>query len=175
MNLKTITDLYRHMEWADAAVWAAVLASENGTVDAKLRQYLNHLHLVQHAFLRSWRGELREAPYPTFDDARSLMSWGRSYYTEVFLHLTTLSDQQLSQLMPAPWLEMVEHKLGHAPRPTTVADTLLQVALHSTYHRGQINARLREAGGEPPLVDYLIWVWFGKPAPTWPPDMPNQS
>ena len=42
-----------------------------------------------------------------------------------------------------------------------------QVASHSTYHRGQVNARLREVGGTPPLVDYIAWIWFGRPAPNW--------
>ena len=37
---------------------------------------------------------------------------------------------------------------------------------HSTYHRGQVNARLREIGAEPPLVDYIAWLWFDRPAPT---------
>lgn len=171
MNLEALTDLYRHMEWSDASVWAAVLASENGPADAKLRQYLNHLHLVQHSFLRVWRGEPREAPYPSFDDAQALMSWGRSYYPEVFSYLTAMSDEQISELMPVPWATMVEQRLGRAPHTTTVGDTLLQVALHSLYHRGQINARLREVGGEPPLIDYLVWLWLGKPAPTWPPDL----
>ena len=44
----------------------------------------------------------------------------------------------------------------------------MQVALHSTYHRGQINARIRELGGEPPLTDFIAWVWAGKPQPSWP-------
>jgi len=41
------------------------------------------------------------------------------------------------------------------------------VALHSLYHRGQVNARLREVGGTPPLVDYIAWLWFGRPAAEW--------
>jgi uncharacterized damage-inducible protein DinB len=49
----------------------------------------------------------------------------------------------------------------------TLAETMLQVASHSTYHRGQVNARLRELAGEPPLVDYIAWIWFGRPAPEW--------
>lgn len=168
MNLKALTDLYRHMEWSDALVWTAVLESENGPADAKLREYLNHLHLVQHSFLRGWRGDLSEAPTLSFDDAQALMSWARSYYSEIFSYLSTLSDEQVSELMPETWAKMVEEKLGRAPEATTVGDTLLQVTLHSLYHRGQINARLREVGGAPPLVDYLIWLWFGKPAPSWP-------
>jgi uncharacterized damage-inducible protein DinB len=44
---------------------------------------------------------------------------------------------------------------------------MFQVTSHSTHHRGQVNARLRALGGEPPLVDYIAWVWFGKPAADW--------
>lgn len=170
MNMNTLTDLYRHMEWADAAVWASVLASEGGREDTKIREYLHHLHVVQRAFLRAWRGEPRETPYPDFDDAPSLMSWGRTYYGEAFAHLKTLNDEQTAEPLPVPWASMVERMLGHAPETTTVGETVLQVALHTLYHRGQINARLREVGGEPPLVDYIAWVWLGRPAPNWPSD-----
>jgi uncharacterized damage-inducible protein DinB len=168
MNTNSLTDLYRHMEWADAAVWTSVLACESGPTDAKLREYLYHLHLVQRAFLRTWRGEPGETPYPTFDDAHSLMLWGRTYYGEAFTHLESLSDENLSEPMPVAWAAMVERRLGHAPEKTTIGETALQVALHSLYHRGQINARLRDAGGEPPLVDYIAWIWLGRPAAAWP-------
>ena len=156
------------MEWADATVWKAVLASESGQTDAKLREYFHHLHVVQRAFLRMWRNDLRETPYPTFDDAQSLMLWGRSYYSEAFDHLSTLSDERLSEPMPLPWASMVEERLGRAPEISTIGETALQVALHSLYHRGQINARLKNVGGEPPLVDYIAWIWLGRPAADWP-------
>lgn len=168
MNINSLTDLYRHMEWADATVWKAVLASESGQTDAKLREYFHHLHVVQRAFLRMWRNDLRETPYPTFDDAQSLMLWGRSYYSEAFDHLSTLSDERLSEPMPLPWASMVEERLGRAPEISTIGETALQVALHSLYHRGQINARLKNVGGEPPLVDYIAWIWLGRPAADWP-------
>jgi uncharacterized damage-inducible protein DinB len=167
MDINTLTDLYRHMEWADASVWAAVIASESGRSDAKLREYLHHAHVVQRAFLRAWRGEPREAPYPTFDDTSSLMLWGQTYYGEVFAHLGNLNDEKVSEPMPVPWATMVEQRLGRRPETTTIGETVLQVALHSLYHRGQINARLREVGGEPPLVDYIAWVWLGRPEADW--------
>jgi uncharacterized damage-inducible protein DinB len=168
MDISALADLYRHMEWADAAVWVSVLASESGQTDAKLRAQLYHLHVVQRAFLRTWRGEPREAPYPTFDDTRALMPWARSYYAEAFTHLEALSDEKVSESLSVPWAMMVEQQLGRAPETTTVGETVLQVALHSMYHRGQINARLRELGGEPPLIDYIAWVWLGRPAAGWP-------
>jgi uncharacterized damage-inducible protein DinB len=168
VNTSDFNDLYKHMEWADAAVWTAVLAAASAQTDSKLREVFYHLHVVQRAFLRIWRNEPRETPYPTFDDTPSLMQWGRSYYTEAYAHLATLSDEQVAHPMVMPWASMVEQRLGRPPAETTVGDTVLQVALHSLYHRGQVNARLREVGGEPPLVDYIAWIWMGKPAPAWP-------
>jgi uncharacterized damage-inducible protein DinB len=37
----------------------------------------------------------------------------------------------------------------------TVAEILLQVLLHGAYHRGQIAADVRAAGGEPALTDLI--------------------
>jgi len=156
------------MEWADAAVWTSVLASEVGQNDAKLREYIFHLHVVQRAFLRTWRNEPLATEAPTFDDAQSLMQWGRASCGEALAYLGTLSDEKLSEPMVLPWADMVAKRLGKEPAPTRIGETVLQVALHSTYHRGQINARLREVGGAPPLVDYIAWVWLGRPAANWP-------
>jgi uncharacterized damage-inducible protein DinB len=168
LNTHTLSDLFQHMEWADAAMWTAVLAAPSAATDAKLQEYLYHLHMVQRAFLRVWRGEPRADPYPTFRDAPSLRQWGRSYYGEAGAHLAGLSDAEVAQPLPVPWAAMVEQRLGRAPEVTTIGETALQVALHSLYHRGQVHARLREVGGEPPLVDYIAWVWLGRPAPVWP-------
>lgn len=168
MNIKTLTDLYRHMEWADAAVWTAALASQSGRADDKLRDALYHLHMVQYAFLRMWRGEARETPYPTFTEAPSLMLWGQAYYAEAFAYLATLDDEMVASPLPVPWAEMVEKRLGRKPEVTTVGETVLQVVLHSQYHRGQVNARLRAVGGEPPLVDFIAWAWMGRPVAAWP-------
>ena len=137
-------------------------------MDANLRERLSHLHIVQHAFLRTWRGEPRDAPYPTFDDTMSLAAWAKTYHRGVLAHLQSLADEHVARPMPVPWVEHVEKRLGRSPGVTTVGDTMLQVILHSTYHRGQINTRLRELGGTPPLVDYIAWIWFGRPVAEWP-------
>ncbi len=42
-----------------------------------------------------------------------------------------------------------------------VRDTLTHVFLHSHYHRGQIVHMIREAGGEPPYIDFIESVRKG--------------
>lgn len=167
MSVNSLTDLYQHMEWADAKVWASVISSENAEKDSKLYEYFYHLHIAQYAFLRAWRGEPRETPYPKFDNSKDLMLWGKAYYSELFEHLKAVTDEKLLEVMLLSWATMVEKRLGVAPQNTTLNDTMLQVALHSQYHRGQINTRLREVGVEPPLVDYIAWVWLGRPTASW--------
>ena len=167
MNLSTLKDLYHHMEWADALVWRALLSSSDAPVDKKLPEYFYHLHLVQWAWLRAWRGEPRDTPFPTFEDARALMLWGRTYYREILPHLDNLTDEKISETMQLPWADIVERELGRAPESISTAETMLQIPLHSLYHRGQINARLRAVGGEPPRVDYIVWAWLGRPEADW--------
>lgn len=167
MNLKTLIDLYQHMEWADVLVWRAVLSSSDAGADEKLREYFYHFHLVQWAWLGAWRGETRDTPFPTFEDTRAVMLWGQKYYSEIFIHFENLTDEKLSETMQLPWAEIVERELGRIPEVISVGETMLQIPLHSLYHRGQINARLRAVGGEPPRVDYIVWVWLGRPAAEW--------
>jgi len=61
----------------------------------------------------------------------------------------------------------MEKQYGHRPEDTTMRETMHQVVLHSTYHRGQVAAYLRTLGGEPPLTDYIAWLWAGRPAAEW--------
>jgi hypothetical protein len=135
LSKETVTELYRHMEWADARQWTAVLASEPAHSDAKLRDYLFHMHMVQRAFLRVWRNEARELNFPTFKESREMIDWARSYYAEIFDHLSEMPADIFSEQCNLPWAGMVEKQLGYSPSGTTVCETVLQVVLHSTYHR----------------------------------------
>ena len=166
-QLEILRDLYRHMEWADAAVWKAVLAHPAAASDDRTLKLLHHLHLVQHSFARVWRGEPRETPYPEFTEAPAMMRWGRAWFPVAYAHLAAIGDDSLPSPMVVPWSTLVGRKLGRTPGVTTLGDTILQVAMHSQYHRAQVNARLKELGGKPPLVDYIGWIWYGKPGAEW--------
>jgi len=164
--LDMVRDLVRHMEWADAVVWRAVLASETARADEKVRGWLHHIHRTQSAFFSLWTGgefERMEA-----SDAEELHRRGRARHAEIGALLATLTEERLDLPLPMPWAQRFTEPFGITAAQPTTGETFLQIALHSTYHRGQVNARLRALGLEPPLTDYIAWVWLGRPSPEWP-------
>lgn len=164
----TLRELFRHMEWADAVVWAAVCAHAEAFDDAALRERLHHLHLVQHAFLQVWQGDSSGPQIGGFAESASLLRWAGQYYKDVAAHFDALDSRDLSQPVSVPWTGMFESRLGRKAAVPTLGETMLQVVLHSTYHRGQVNTHLRQFGIEPPLTDFIAWIWMGKPQPLWP-------
>ena len=168
-SLDTLRELMRHMEWADASVWRAVLAHPPAVQDERLRILLQHLHGVQRAFLAMWTGKPLDSVMsdPAVVDLVAEERIVRAYYQELHPTVAGFDDTTLQRPIVSPGLEHYEQQMGRRFDIPTLAETMLQVASHSTYHRGQANARLREVGGEPPLVDYIAWIWFGRPAPDW--------
>ena len=168
VSLDTLRELMQHMEWADACVWRALLAHPGAFEDTRLRDLLLHLHGVQRGFLAVWTArpldpQLAQAAW----DPSAAQAAVRSYYTDLYAVIASFDEATLERQIVMPGLEPYEQKLNRRFDAPTLAETMLQVATHSTYHRGQVNARLRAAGGEPPLVDYIAWIWFGRPAAEW--------
>jgi uncharacterized damage-inducible protein DinB len=44
----------------------------------------------------------------------------------------------------------------------TLGDILQHLVLHSAYHRGQVNMLIRQAGGQPAMIDYIGFAREGK-------------
>jgi uncharacterized damage-inducible protein DinB len=164
LPLDALRELYRHMEWADATVWRALLAHPPAARDDRLRNLLLHLHTVQRAFLDVWTGQPLAFPNrDDFPDVAAVQRWSQPTYAAAHRFLQSLDPDALGRPVILPWSAQLTAKFGRVPETPTLAETIFQVTSHSTYHRGQVNARLREIGGEPPLVDYIAWIWFGRP------------
>lgn len=158
-------ELYRHQEWADAVVWRAVTASDAASNDKRVRDLLAHLHMTQHAFFARWtEGEFKYRDAASFTTAREVLDYARDYHSSVHTFVDGVRVEMLETPMPMPWAA----RFKKDPVVTTLRETLMQVPMHSTYHRGQANARLRELGVDPPLTDYIAWIWLGRPQPAWP-------
>lgn len=168
VTASALQQLIRHMEWADAAVWRAVLERQESHTDPITRTRLHHIHTVQRVYLGIWRGEpLELVDESAFPDLASICAWGRDYHVEATVYASSLDAADLEQTVEFPWAAQLAGRWGEIG-PVTLAESVLQVTSHSTYHRGQVNARLRELGGEPPLVDFVAWLWQRRPAADWP-------
>lgn len=163
-----LLELTAHMEWADALVWGTALQSGPARADERVRGLLHHLHTVQRAFTAIWQGAQPDlVSVSSFADLPAMGAWGRDGHAQLAAFLSSADDAALARIVKLPWAGRAIERPDAVAHPT-LAETARQVALHSMHHRGQINARLRELGAEPPLVDYIAWIWRGRPAPPWP-------
>ncbi|MEZ5293022.1 MAG: DinB family protein [Vicinamibacterales bacterium] len=167
-----LLELAAHMEWADALVWSTTLQSGPARADERVKGWLHHMHTVQLAFPAIWRGgQPQLVSVASFTDMPALGAWGRGAHAGFQSFLVSADDAALAATIKLPWAGRAIERPDAVAHPT-LAETARQVAMHTMHHRGQVNARLRELGAEPPLVDYIAWIWRGRPAPPWPRNIP---
>jgi len=159
--------LLLHMQWADSLIWKAVLSLAALQQDQRMRERLYHLHSTQWAYLQVWRGEqIRVPELATFPNLQSLGVWARDYHRELARYAEALQEAALSRSIEFPWAAQLVKRFGGVS-PATLAETVLQIVLHTTHHRGQVASRLRAVESEPPMIDFIAWVWMGRPAAVW--------
>lgn len=167
MDGREFRSLLTHMEWADARTWRVARGLPAAQTDERMRWLLHHLHLVQSVYLQAWRGDpFVVSELASYPDLQAIEAWARPFYPSAAAFAGSLDDAQLGKVMDYPWTDLIMKQFGSVV-PSTLSESAWQVFSHTTYHRGQVATRLRELGGEPPLVDFLVWVWGGKPAPDW--------
>jgi len=167
-ELNNISLMFHHMEWADAKVWQSVLKLSSANSDSGLRKLLCHIHNVQRAFFYIWSKQPLEFSKETdFSELLDIAKWGYEYHSLVNEYLNSINENELNKIIEIPWSNQFEKIIGRKPENLTLAETMLQFIMHSTYHRGQVNARLRDLGGEPQLIDFIAWIWQRKPGAVW--------
>jgi uncharacterized damage-inducible protein DinB len=152
--------LMAHAEWANAVffhAWAKSPAREH----EEMRRRVGHVVGVQDGFLAVLHGKdpgrPPEGPPPTFDALRNRAIESHKNLRSV---AGSLSADALSRRVQIPWFP-------EPPCIITVAEALVQVAMHTQHHRGQLMTRLKDFGGEPRNVDWIIWLWKGRPEGRW--------
>ncbi|HWR01440.1 MAG TPA: DinB family protein [Chlorobaculum sp.] len=155
-------------EWADAVVFSAIMGNPQAEQDDSVLKRLRHIHLVQKVFLDVWQQSPINPTETQSLDIAALLGFARQVHQNTRLFNDTLSLAELDRMVELPWSRQVSQKLGFETANPTLGQTLVQVFAHSSYHRGQVNARLRELGIEPPMTDFIAWVWGHKPVPAWP-------
>jgi uncharacterized damage-inducible protein DinB len=154
-------DLLAHQFWADAEHWRSLESHPGALDDDAIRKRLYHIHIVQRAFLHIVKRERMQLKKPEeFLDMMALKQWAIDYQTNASEYFQTLTDEKLSETVLIPWFK-------EPPLTISVGHALTQAAMHRHYHRAQNATRLRELGGDPPLTDFIAWLWKNKPIAKW--------
>jgi uncharacterized damage-inducible protein DinB len=158
--LPFLGDLMAHAEWANAVffhIWDKSPARDH----EDLRRRIGHIVGVQQGFLSVLRGEAPsrppDGPPPPLEALKARAVAG---HTGLRDYVAALQPDGLTRTVQIPWFP-------DPPCVITVAEALVQVAMHTQHHRGQCMTRLKDYGGEPKNVDWIIWLWKQKPAARW--------
>lgn len=143
--------LLEYNAWANAATLASL---RQGPAPAKAQAWMAHIVGAE----RLWLARLRQEPptMPVWPDldldacaaelARLLPDWMR--------YLEELDEDGLA--------DGVAYRNSKGEFWTSTAgDILTHMVVHGGYHRGQIAAAVREAGGEPAYTDFIHAVRTG--------------
>src|SRR5579871_5531330 len=151
--------LFAYNRWADRRILDAcrTLTAEQYAAEpapgwSSVRSSLVHIAVVTDGWLRVLAGEpvesaATEAELPTVDDAARLLE---------------RADRTLADLLPAlsPEQLATPRTLRGRGRSAILPPwaVLRHIVNHSTYHRGQVAAKLKRLGVEPPATDLFFWV-----------------
>jgi uncharacterized damage-inducible protein DinB len=158
MMLELLRDLFQYQAYADAAMLTAVRRHDAAARDETLLTLLHHI-LIAHRF---WIHMTQGLPFsPDAErEVPELDVLARRYRETQALErewLVRIGEPDLTRTVEARALP---------GRSIPVSDALVQVCLHSQGHRAQCAARLRQLGGEPPPLDFILWS-HERPAPAW--------
>ncbi len=157
-----LQELFAHQHWADAEHWRAFENHSGALRDKALYERLHHIHTVQHAFLwitgpRTQGFEYRKVT--EFGDPAALKNYAQQGLADL--------DERLKSAPPDALEEGIEIAWFTPPLRIIRRHALMQVAMHSHYHRGQNATRFRELGGVPPTTDFISWLRNGQPHAAW--------
>ena len=143
--LETIRQLFAHDAWANTRIL-------NATTHQKALNLLTHLLVSEQIWLLRIRGEdtsgINKSPELNATDCVKLADENRKSIAEL---LASLSEERLSSKV------IYKNFKGHEFQ-TPLGEILLHVALHGTYHRGQIARVMRENGETPVDTDFITFV-----------------
>ena len=158
--LTYLRELMDYVEWANAVffhAWGGSPARDH----EEMRQRVGHIIGVQQGFLSILRGdEPGRPPSGPPDSIDALKARARTCHEGLRAFAASLDEEAMARTVRIPWFP-------DPPCVITVSEAMIQVAMHSQHHRGQCMTRLKDLGGEPKNVDWIIWLWKQKPRGRW--------
>lgn len=159
MLLEQLHRLFEHAAWADALV-AAAIESQDNVADDTIELFAHVLGAEE-----VWLSRLEQRQ-------STLAVWPKITRPELAITAASVAESYrsyLGRLTPDDLPREVAYKnsIGQAFR-TPTGEILVHVAMHGSYHRGQVALRMRRDGATPAPTDYIAFV-RGVPAATRQP------
>jgi uncharacterized damage-inducible protein DinB len=140
--------MFDHMAWADRKLIDLLSASDQARQVPGVIRLLAHVVAAERVWLLRTRGE-DPAKAPIWPDWRM----------DRIAATADANAEQYREALAGEPDRVVEYTNSKGtPFSTRLADILTHVALHGSYHRGQIAASLRAGGVEPVNTDYITYV-----------------
>lgn len=148
-----LSRLIAHLAWADDRVLAALRSATNP--DPSCREVFAHVLAAEHVWLARLKGETPTHPvWPdlSLEQCAALVQVNQRARSVYVAGLTPESVSRGVTYVNSAGREFT----------SSIEDILLHVALHGSYHRGQIAWALRKGGSVPIATDYIA---FARSAP----------
>jgi len=146
--LELIERLFAYDAWANARALDALKDAQ----DSKALAPLAHLLVSEKIWLMRLRGEdtsaVNKSPELSHAECASLAEEMRASYES---YINSLSESDLGSLLTYRNFKGTEFR-------TPVGEILTHVAMHGTYHRGQVAKALRAEGHAPADTDFITFV-----------------
>ncbi len=143
------TRLFQHVAWADARVLESLHSAQNP--QKRGLELYSHILGSEHVWLSRINGTIQRIvvwPVLTLDECEALGKENVAAFRDLVSRLTP-------DLLEKP----IAYRNSAGDQFTsTVEDMLTHVAMHGSYHRGQIAAALRAGGDTPSPTDYIAFV-----------------
>ncbi len=157
--LQATRGLLAYTIWADRQLLAELeqlpeedLLRETGTSFGSVLGTMVHILGAEQIWLSRFLG-VPMSRLPTIEEVGTVELLRRSwedFWPQLEFFLASLTDEQLDR--DFAWTNLAgEH------RSAPMRQALLHVVNHSTYHRGQVVAQLRQLGHTPPSTDLVYW------------------
>jgi len=146
--------LFDYDYWANTETLASLKAVPGGA--EKARMAICHIVGAQRIWMSRFESPAPPTaqPWPdlTLEECGSAFEDLRLRWQAILAGLTA---EKLASDLTYLSLKGTENK-------TPICDVLTHLALHSAYHRGQVAAAVREAGGKPATTDFAIYLRSAK-------------
>lgn len=149
--LTIIDQLVRHKWWANSNLLRAIAQHQPAADDEELRKLLHHILISNRYWLLLTLGQ------PFVDEEERRIPASHQAMIESFAATEKLEVDWLSTVT-SPDLDRRVQPRALPDITVTVAETMLQMSLHSHGHRSQCASRLRALGGTPLPMDFVLWV-----------------